>query len=86
MGIAKITRNYQVTLPRDVREVKDLKEGDKVIFTIEDNKVNLVKVDNDVIKAAAGIWSKTRESGLVYERKMRAGWRRRLKRERHDSD
>mgnify|MGYP001593302901 FL=1 len=85
MGIAKITRNYQITIPKDIREIKDLREGDSVVFTIEENKVQLTKMNKDSIKFAAGLWSKTKESGAVYERKVRAGWKRRLKRERHDA-
>ncbi|MBI1973049.1 AbrB/MazE/SpoVT family DNA-binding domain-containing protein [Candidatus Woesearchaeota archaeon] len=85
MGIAKITRNYQVTLPKDVRELKDLKEGDKILFTIEGDQVKVLKFNKDSIKDAAGLWSKTKESGLAYERKIRAGWQKRLKRERHNA-
>jgi len=85
MGIAKITRNYQITLPKDVREVKGLKEGDSVMFTIENNKVQLMKAEKDCVKAAAGVWKKTKESGIVYERRIRDEWLKRLKRERHDA-
>lgn len=85
MGIAKITRNYQITIPKDVREVKGLREGDKVIFIIEDNKVNLTKMNRESIKYAAGLWSKTKETGTEYKRRIRAGWKKRLKRERHDA-
>ena len=44
MGISKITRNYQVTLPKDVREVKNLRVGDKVLFAIEDDRIESLKV------------------------------------------
>jgi len=81
MGISKITRNNQITLPKDVRELKNLKEGDNVIFVIESDRVGIVKMDEDIIKSTAGIWNKTKESGLEYERKIRAGWKTRLKRE-----
>ncbi|HLC72845.1 MAG TPA: AbrB/MazE/SpoVT family DNA-binding domain-containing protein [Candidatus Nanoarchaeia archaeon] len=84
MGIAKITRNYQITIPKDIREIKDLKEGDSVVFTIDGNKVQLVKMNKDSIRLAAGLWSKTKESGVEYERRVRAGWKKRLKRERND--
>ena len=85
MGIAKITRNYQITIPKDIREIKDLKEGDSVVFTIEGNNVRLSKMNKDYIKRAAGLWSETKESGVEYEKKMRAGWKKRIKRERHEA-
>ena len=81
MGIAKITRNYQITIPKDIREIKDLKEGDNVVFTIEGNKVQLTKMNKDSIKWAAGLWSKMKEPGVTYEKKIREGWKKRLKRE-----
>lgn len=81
MGIAKITRNYQITIPKDVREIKDLKEGDSIVFTLEGNKIQLVKMNKDSVKIAAGLWSKTKESGVVYEKRMRMGWKKRLERE-----
>ena len=81
MGIAKITRNYQITIPKDVRELKNLNEGDTVIFSIEGKKVDIVKMEKDVLKSAAGLWSKTKETGLEYERKIREDWKKRINRE-----
>ena len=81
MGISKIKRNWQVTLPKDVREIKDLKENDSVIFTIDGNRVEIVKINKDIIKATAGLWTNSKESGIKYERKIRKGWSKRLKRE-----
>ncbi len=81
MGIAKITRNYQITIPKDVRELKNLNEGDTVIFSIEGKKVDIVKMEKDVLKSAAGLWSKTKETGLEYEKKIRENWKKRINRE-----
>lgn len=78
MGISKITRNFQVTLPRDVREVKHLNVGDSVLFILEDDRIDIVKMDKEVIKAAAGLWAGTKESGVEYERRIRKGWEKRL--------
>lgn len=81
MGIAKITRNFQVTLPKDVRELKGLKEGDKVIFSIEGERVGVMKLNEDVVKTAAGLWTGMKGTGVEYERKIRSGWVKRFKRE-----
>ncbi len=80
MGISKITRNNQVTLPKDIRELKNLKEGDNVIFVVEGNRIELVKANKDVITATAGLWSKTTETGLSYERRIRKVWSKRTSR------
>ncbi len=81
MGISKITRNHQVTLPKDLRELKGLNEGDSVLFIIEGEKVNLIKMEKNAIVEAAGLWNKTKETGIDYEKKIRKGWGKRLKRE-----
>jgi len=77
MGISKITRNFQVTLPKDVREVKDLRVGDKVLFVIDGEKIDLVKLDKALLTSVAGLWSDTKETGVQYERRIRAGWKKR---------
>ena len=80
MGIAKVTRNYQVTIPRDVRRIHHIAIGDTVLFAIEGNKVDFMKMDrNTVLKEAAGSW-KVAESSVDYVRKIRSGWARRQKR------
>jgi len=81
MGMSKITRNFQVTIPKDVREVRNLREGDNVIFAIEGSKIDVLKADKNAMKEAAGLWSSSKEAGLSYERRVRKGWAKRFKRE-----
>jgi len=81
MGIAKITRNWQVTIPKDVRELKGLEEGDNIIFAIEGERVDILKMNRDVIRAAAGLWTETKETGIAYENRLRKTWESRRKRE-----
>lgn len=66
-----------MTLPKDVREIKDLHVGDKVLFTMEGERIDIVKVSKDVIKEAAGLWSGLKETGVEYERRLRKGWKKR---------
>ncbi len=80
MGIAKITRNYQITLPKDVRKIISLKEGDEVMFIVEDDKVLLTKSKEDPMLAAAGIWKNMKETGAEYQKRMRGQWKKRQKR------
>ena len=81
MGISKITRNCQITLPKDVRKVIGLKEGDEVVFIIDGDKVRLVKSDEDIIKRTAGIWGDIGMTGQEYQRRIRKGWSRRLRKQ-----
>lgn len=79
MGIAKVTTNYQVTIPRDVRELKGIKIGDTLIFSIEGERVDVIKrKDKDLLERVKGIW-KTREGGLAYTSKLRRESEHRLK-------
>lgn len=74
MGIAKITRNFQVTLPKDVREIEQLHEGDRVLFLVEQDKIIVKKLDEDIIKKTAGLWSGMKETGVQYTRRLRKEW------------
>ncbi len=78
MGISKITRNFQITLPKDVRSIVKVKEGDSVIFTFEEDKVVIQKMDEDSIMAAAGIWKNTKETGAEYQKRIRGQWKKRM--------
>lgn len=42
MEIAKITSKGQITIPKEIREKLNLKEGDKVIFIEEGDKIIIV--------------------------------------------
>lgn len=77
MGLSKITRNFQITIPRDVREAKNFHVGDKVLFLIKHDCVDLVKLDDKNLADAAGLWAGLLESGVEYERRMRKEWSRR---------
>lgn len=77
MGMSKITRNFQVTLPKDVREQKQFKVGDKVLFIVEEKSVELVKMSDAAVRDVAGLWSNIKESGIKYERKVRSQWKKR---------
>ena len=80
MDISKITRNYQITLPRDVRRIVGLKEGDEVVFTVENNPIKISKADEDIIFKTAGIWKDMKETGEEYQKRIRKEWKKREKR------
>jgi len=39
--VVKVARNYQITVPREIREKCNLKEGDLVNFEIRDSEIVL---------------------------------------------
>ncbi len=42
--IARVSRRYQVVIPRDVRKKLGIKEGDRVVFEIEGDEIRIRKV------------------------------------------
>jgi AbrB family looped-hinge helix DNA binding protein len=38
-----VTSKFQVTIPKEIREILDVKEGDKLIFTIDDKGEVVIK-------------------------------------------
>ena len=79
MGIAKVTRNYQVTIPRDVRRIHGISVGDTVLFAIEGDRVDFFKMEREaILKEAAGCWKgRMKESGVEFVRSMRDEWKKR---------
>jgi AbrB family looped-hinge helix DNA binding protein len=45
MPIVKVTRNSQITIPKEIRDKVGIKEGDRVEVSIEDDKVVMRKVE-----------------------------------------
>jgi AbrB family looped-hinge helix DNA binding protein len=81
MSIAKVTTNYQVTIPKDIRRVKDIKIGDEVLFSIEGDKIDFMKLERKaVIKRVAGIWTQ-KEDSVEYVKGLRREWDSRLRKQ-----
>ena len=78
MGISIITRNYQVTLPKDIREMQNFKIGDKVLFVANQKEVRLKKITKNLTQETAGIWKELKETGQDYQKSLRAEWKKRL--------
>lgn len=79
MSLTKVTRNYQITVPRDIREQAKIQEGDKVVLTMENGEIKLKKLDEDSFKKAFGIWKNVKDS-VDYVRNIRKSWEKRRKR------
>lgn len=81
MSITKVTRNYQVTIPRDVREIIDINIGDDILVNVDDGEIRLKKLSYETaVEKAFGTWADIKEDSVSYVRKMRAESERRMKR------
>ncbi len=75
MGIAIVTRNFQVTIPKDVREIHGIQIGDKVLFSAEGNRIEISKFKNNSLEEAFGAWKGKVEPGSNYVKKIRSEWK-----------
>jgi len=81
MSLTKVTRNYQITVPRDIREQAKIQEGDKIVITMENGEIKMKKFDEDIFKRAFGSWKNAgiRDS-VKYVKDIRKEWEKRAKR------
>lgn len=79
MGISRVTRNYQVTIPKDVRRTKNIRVGDTLVFTPTEKGAEVRKLPEDPLQAAFGSWGPG-PSGVEYVRAIRKEWETRRKR------
>jgi AbrB family looped-hinge helix DNA binding protein len=70
MGLSKVTRNYQITLPKDVREIEGIKIGDRLMITVKDEGIVMKKIKGKILDRCFGAW-KSAGSGVSYARKIR---------------
>jgi antitoxin PrlF len=80
MAVSRVTRNYQVTVPREVREIIDIKVGDTLLFVKEGEDVVLKKIDKDLLSKGFGLWKTTQEKRPWLMNKFRKEAERRIKR------
>jgi len=79
MGTTTVTRNFQITLPKDIREIESIKVGDTLVLTVENDEIVMKKLKGKVIEECFGSWGKG-PSGLEYVKSIRLESEKRLKR------
>ncbi len=81
MAMTKVTRNYQLTLPKDARAAANVRIGDKLVVSVENGEIKLKKLSaDDIMERAFGVWADFKGDSVDYVRKMRAESEKRLKR------
>lgn len=81
MTLTKITRNFQITLPKYIREMKQLREGDNLAITLENNEIKITKCNTLRREGPFGAWKERAETGQEYQTRIRKGWKKRYMRE-----
>lgn len=62
MGMAKVTRNYQITLPKDARTAFDIRVGDSLFVIPKEDAVMIKKLSRNPVDASFGIWKDVKDS------------------------
>ena len=76
MTTVVITRNYQITLPKEVRKRTEVVIGESMIVETRNDEIIFKKVKKDPIKAAFGAWrGRLKESSIEYVDTLRDTWR-----------
>ena len=79
MGTTTVTRGYQITIPKDVRLVKKINVGDRLMINPTETSIELKKLVPEDIESYFGIWKEVRDSA-AFVRKIRDESEKRLKR------
>ena len=75
MDVAPVGEKGQVTIPRQVRDLLELKPGDRIAFVNKDNEIVLRK---SKMKRLSEILSRGKplpESSILFQRKLRKEWK-----------
>ena len=78
MLTVKIGRRGQITIPRKVRQVLELKEGDGLAFIIEENQVILQPISQTLLDLRGSVPVKGPQDFAEIREKVIAGRGRRL--------
>lgn len=80
MGITKVTRNYQITLPNDIRKITGIRVGDDLIVDVDKKEIRIRKMESDALGKAFGSWKDMEEDSVEYVKKIRNDSEKRMKR------
>jgi len=75
MDVAPVGEKGQVTIPRLVRDLLEVKPGDRIAFVNKDNEIVLRK---SKMKRLSEILSRGKplpESSILFQRKLRKEWK-----------
>ena len=65
--IAKVTRNFRVTIPTEIRTAVGIKEGDFVIFSVEKGKIVITPLKKKRLTYRAGFKISVEEMERIVE-------------------
>jgi Regulators of stationary/sporulation gene expression len=55
VAVVRVTRNYQITIPAEVRRRLGIKAGDRVVVEVEGDKIVIRKAGGDLPRIRLGL-------------------------------
>ncbi len=81
MAVTKVTRNFQITLPKEIREGTNIRIGDTVRVNLDKGEIRVRKLSKEeIIERVFGSWNDLKEDSALYVKKIRAESEARMKR------
>ncbi len=73
-SVGTVTSKGQITIPKEIRDILGLINGDKVAFLADGDHVILRKVDAEKLSTILSRQKPWSSSGVEYQRRIRLEW------------
>ena len=74
MSIGSVTTKGQITIPKEIRTSLDLKEGDRIIFVIEDGQATIRKASKKRLSEILRGQKPWKEHSIKLQKRLRKEW------------
>lgn len=75
VSVGTLTSKGQVTIPKEIREILGVIEGDKLIFLVEGDRVTMRKVTSEKLSDILSRQKPWPETGVEFQERLRGEWR-----------
>ena len=74
VSVGTLTSKGQITIPKEIREILGVIEGDKLIFLVEGDRITMRKVTSEKLSDILSRQKPWPETGLEFQRRLRGEW------------
>jgi len=74
VSVGTITSKGQVTIPKEIRDILGVIEGDKLLFLVEGDRVTMRKVTSEKLSDILSRQKPWPEAALEFQKRLRGEW------------